>query len=186
MPTEAKEQMSDVKADVKAEARTEKLQPAWVAIIYRSAKEAVSMNDEFDDRPVPLTRAPLWRSIGLKPRINAQTGSLESKSLDLNPGANLGIPLWQYEEISQNRVIQGMFDDGIFEVVFPIAGKAQDLTYVRYSAFSDKEAIALIKGTTHESWLEQWSKDEARPEIIKAVNTQLELIKKRKAQNKAS
>jgi hypothetical protein len=176
---------TDTATEKVVQAKTEKLEPAWVAIIYRSAKESVSVSDEFDDRPVPQKRSPLWLSVGIA-KNNTATGMAEVESIQFRPGANLGVLLHHYHGCLANALIKSTFDDGILEAVFPIAGRAQDPDYIRYSAFNDEDAIRLIKATTHESWLEEWSQDETRPAVIKATNKQLEFIRSKKAQKQAA
>ena len=44
--------------------------------------------------------------------------------------------------------------------------------------FSDADAIALIEGTTFEGALERWSNKESRAEVVKAIEAQLDKVKK--------
>lgn len=164
----------------------------WLAIIYSPHKERDGLRDEMAimaGLPV-VQRMPACRHFQLPPQKPAgwkEGQAQESRSIQLNPGTNLGISVtdWQAlmaaDEAKRKRgevpALSLMIERGAIVSVTPDIDSYGPPGYRHFSLVAARQLVAM---TFHEDWLAKWADLETRPEIIKATTEARASILERK------
>lgn len=154
----------------------------WLAIIYRANKERDGLLDDMDVMAgvAPRQRMAACRHFQLppvKPAGWAQGQAMESRFIQLNHGANLGIAVADWQALLEADAAKGkrreiqtlslMLQRGAIEVIVPDIDSYGE---PGYRHFSRTNATILVAHTFHEDWIDKWALLETRPEIIETVN----------------
>ena len=155
----------------------------WVAIAYNPQINTTQSEVDRLLNPNRSTYAPSHPLTIFLPPIrdpSAPDGSQPLISnIFLKIGANLDISAEDWAIAESLPQTQKLIQAGSIKVFRP--EQPQDELAPGYRHFASSTAIALLRLTLHEDWVEQWMENEMRAELIKTANEQRKILTEAKA-----
>ncbi len=156
----------------------------WFAVAYSPHKEVRSRSvlNELLGSGIEMPQPAHPLVIGLpivKPPDWKEGTALESRSVRLSPGTNMGVPAVDWALCAAHVLVAPKIQSGIIQVFTPATlGEGNP----GYYCFSQEAALKLIQLTLHEDWIDEWAVGESRPAVLNAAAFQrAELIRTKAA-----